>query len=299
LAPPVRALVTDELCEWAEGIWRINRDTGFSTLLSLLDDAERETMAARCVSQFESRFADDVGVELVYSSVALLGKERTLELTNNISEPKRSKAMIVLATLLERQQQLEAMRTIENSTKADPSRSVISIAPVAGYADADLLTDLSAVFSSGSYQRERMQFAAALASKGHWLTALRIASTITDDYRKARAYSKLANYAPDSDFMFCIRIALDVGLSMATAVGRNNEGDRAEALSELIPAILRLPRREVLDLWGEILSTMESHPRPEFALKLARFAPVIKYLGGKESVRHVSSALVDVVRWWP
>lgn len=299
LDPSVRALVARELCRWAEGLWGVNRVSGFSRLVDLLQDGEREQLSARCIRQFQSKYAANIGVELVYSSAALVGKDRTYQLINDLDQPLRAKAMTVLASLLKGEEQIETRRTIREWATTDPDRSVISIAEVAAHADADLLTELSAVFLSGAYQGERARFAAALAAKGRWRVALDIASTISDDLRKAKAYSSLAKHAPESDRMLCIQEALDAGLSMTIASGRARAGDRADAIAELIPAILSLRRRQVLDLWSDTLAKIDSHPRPEFALELARFAPVIGYLGGNASVREVSKALSDGARWWP
>ncbi|MBZ5689785.1 MAG: trypsin-like peptidase domain-containing protein [Acidobacteriia bacterium] len=298
LEPPVRMLVTRELCSWAEGLWGLNRANGFSRLVDLLRGDEREQMSARCIRQFQSRFGDHIGVELVYSGVALLGKNRTYQLIHDLDEPVRTKAMTVLASLLERDNQIKAHRIIREWATTNPERSVIPIAQVATYAEADLLMELSAVLSSGSYQGERARLASALAAKGRWHAAMDIASTISDDLRTAQAYSSLAIHAPESDRVFCIQKAVDAGLSMITASGRERAGDRADAIAEVIPAVLSLSRRYVLDLWSKTLPIIDSHPRPEFALELARFAPVIGYLGGKASVREVSKALADCARWW-
>jgi hypothetical protein len=75
--------------------------------------------------------------------------------------------------------------------------------------------------------------------------------------------------------------------------------ERAEAWAGLLDNWRQLGPADARIAWARGLRALASRPRPELLLDLAFFAPILRYLGGVESVGAAMKATQEARRMWP
>jgi hypothetical protein len=123
--------------------------------------------------------------------------------------------------------------------------------------------------------------------------ALAYARQRLDQTQRAEALGALAAHLPEPQRTQTLAEALQA----ARAIG--HEDYRSSALAALAEQLGTRPTSFLYPLWSQTLPLLASRTRRNLLSDLRALLPVIRQLGGSQSVAEVFLAIRDVGRWWP
>ena len=118
---------------------------------------------------------------------------------------------------------------------------------------------------------------------------LKIAREIKFEFYREKVLSSLTQNLPENVYDEALEITRQI----------KSESYRTNILSSL--ANVMPPNKyqnEVFPMWSELLENLSKKERIEFQENTNTLLPVIFYLGSKEAIMELATAIQDVARWW-